>query len=289
MPTTPISHVSDTALWVAMYRAMETDRPDAVFRDPYARRLAGERGEAIVRALPRGREFAWPMIVRTAVMDEVILRVVEHDGVDTIVNLASGLDTRAYRLPLPPGVRWVDVDLPAMSAYKQAQLAGERAACTLEYAAADLTDRAARRALLARIGASARGGRALVVTEGLLVYLTAEQVADLATDLHAQPAVRWWLIDLASPRLLEMLRRSWGVQLSAGNAPMQFAPAEGTAFFAPLGWREAEFRSTGEEAHRLKREMRHAWLWRFIGRLMPKRRQEEFRRMAGIVLLERTG
>lgn len=41
-----ISHVSDTAHWVAVYRAMETERPDAIFRDPYARRLAGARGDA---------------------------------------------------------------------------------------------------------------------------------------------------------------------------------------------------------------------------------------------------
>ena len=67
-----ISNVSDTARWVAFYRAMETERPDALFRDPFARRLAGAQGEAIVRSLPKGRSMAWPMIVRTAVMDEII-------------------------------------------------------------------------------------------------------------------------------------------------------------------------------------------------------------------------
>ncbi|MGH7538497.1 MAG: class I SAM-dependent methyltransferase, partial [Gemmatimonadales bacterium] len=71
-----ISHVSDTAHWVATYRAMESERPDALFRDPYARRLAGPRGEAIVNALPKAKAFAWPMIVRTAVMDEIILRLI---------------------------------------------------------------------------------------------------------------------------------------------------------------------------------------------------------------------
>ncbi len=40
-----IRNVSDTALWVAMYRAMESERADALFYDPYARVLAGERGE----------------------------------------------------------------------------------------------------------------------------------------------------------------------------------------------------------------------------------------------------
>src|SRR6266850_3986046 len=125
-PSTPITHVSDTARWVAIYRAMESERPDALFRDPYARRLAGPRGEEIVRHMPRGRSMAWPMIVRTAVMDEVILRAVERDGVHTVVNLAAGLDTRPYRLPLPSGLRWIEADFPDLLAYKQEELAGEK-------------------------------------------------------------------------------------------------------------------------------------------------------------------
>ena len=91
-----IEHVSDTARWVALYRAMESERPDALFHDPYARRLAGERGERILASLKQGRTWAWPMIVRTAVMDELILRGIARDRVDTVVNLAAGLDTRPY-------------------------------------------------------------------------------------------------------------------------------------------------------------------------------------------------
>src|SRR5262245_57180702 len=102
----PISSVSDTARWVALYRAMESDRPDALFRDPFARRLAGPAGEKIVASLPGGRRWDWPMIVRTAVMDEIILRLVNEDGVDTVLNLAAGLDARPYRLDLPRSLRW---------------------------------------------------------------------------------------------------------------------------------------------------------------------------------------
>ncbi|MGH7675228.1 MAG: class I SAM-dependent methyltransferase, partial [Gemmatimonadales bacterium] len=189
----PISHVSDTARWVAVYRAMESERPDALFRDPFARRLAGAQGEAIVRAMPKGRAWSWPMIVRTAVLDELILRTVTRDGARTVLNLAAGLDTRAYRLPLPETLRWIDVDLPAMTAYKQAQMAGERPACQLEYVSLDLGDRAGRRAMFASAGA---GGPVIVLSEGLLVYLAPEDVAALAADLHAQPSFQWWLIDL---------------------------------------------------------------------------------------------
>ena len=41
----PFRNISDTARWVAVYRAIESERPDAWFRDPLAKRLAGERGE----------------------------------------------------------------------------------------------------------------------------------------------------------------------------------------------------------------------------------------------------
>lgn len=43
--------ISDTALWAAVFRGWESRRPDALFRDPYAERLAGERGARIASAL----------------------------------------------------------------------------------------------------------------------------------------------------------------------------------------------------------------------------------------------
>src|SRR5438876_10061135 len=91
-----IENISDTAKWVAEYRAMETDRPDAIFRDPFARRLAGPDGARIVDSMKRGRTFAWPMIVRTAVMEEVILDRVRGGGVGRVLDLAAGLDVGAW-------------------------------------------------------------------------------------------------------------------------------------------------------------------------------------------------
>ena len=133
MTTGPlIGNVSDTARWVAYYRAMESERPDALFHDPFARRLAGERGRAIVEKMPKGRAFAWPMIVRTALMDEIILRVIAQDRVDCVLNLAAGLDVRPWRLPLPPALRWVDVDLPGILNYKTEMLKDVKPACRYE-------------------------------------------------------------------------------------------------------------------------------------------------------------
>jgi methyltransferase (TIGR00027 family) len=280
-----ISHVSDTAHWVAVYRAMESERPDALFRDPYARRLAGPRGEAIVAAMPRGRSWDWPMIVRTAVMDEILLRAIARDGVRTVANLAAGLDARPYRLDLPRSLRWIDVDLPDVQNYKRDALSGETPRCALEWVPADLADAAQRRTVLQLVAAGP--GPALAITEGLLIYLGSDQVAELARDLHACRPVSWWLTDLASPRLLKLMARTWGRSVEQG-APFRFAPAEGTAFFAPAGWREAEFRSMWDESLRLKRSMRFAGFWNLVGKLYPKKTREEMRRMSGIVLLQRT-
>jgi methyltransferase (TIGR00027 family) len=283
--TTPITHVSDTAHWVAVYRALESERPDAIFRDPYARKLAGPRGEEIVRTLPKAKTFDWPMIVRTAVMDEIILRAVRRDGVRTVLNLAAGLDTRAYRLDLPRELRWIDVDFPDVHQYKRGALAGETPRCQLEWMPCDLADVAARRELLGRFRTTAPP--ALVVTEGLLIYLEPAQVAELGRDLHACAPLSWWLIDIASPRLLKMMERTWGKRLREGNAPFKFGPADSQAFFTPLGWHELEFRSMWEESLRLNRTMKFARFWNFVGQFYPKKTREGFRRMSGIVLMER--
>lgn len=281
-----IQHVSDTARWVALYRAMESERPDALFHDPYARMLAGERAERILASLPKARTWAWPMVVRTAVMDEMIRQAVERDGVDTVLNLAAGLDARPYRLALPPALRWIEVDFPDVIAYKQEQMAGAKPVCTLEQVGLDLTEIPRRQGLFAGIGSASK--QVLVVSEGLLIYLSREQVGALAEDLAAPPTFRWWLIDLAGPRILKMMAKTWGRAVAAGNAPFQFAPAEGSRFFDDHSWTEAEFRSMWEEANRLHRaEVPFAWLWRLLGRVSSARRREETRRMSGMVLLRR--
>jgi methyltransferase (TIGR00027 family) len=279
-----IENVSDTARWVAVYRAMETERPDAHFRDPWARTLAGGKGEDIVASLPRGRGMAWPMIVRTQLFDEVILERVRSEGVDLVLNLAAGLDTRAWRLDLPADLRWVDVDLPGILDYKLSVMESETPRCRYEALRADLTDAAQRASALLRAG---EARRALVASEGLLIYLSETEVIGLARALHEVPTLRWWVTDLASPALLEMMSKGWGDAVAKAGAPFRFAPEQGSAFFSRLGWRELAWHATWREARRLRREMRGAWLWRFLGRFASAERKRGWERFSGTALLER--
>src|SRR5690242_11918120 len=197
-----IRNVSDTALWAAVYRANETDRPDALFRDPYARRLAGTRGQQIAEAVPLAQRQDWAWVMRTWLFDRIIAAEVQR-GVDLVVNLAAGLDVRPYRMHLPSTLTWAEVDLPPLVAEKTAALAGERPACRIERIPLDLSDAAARRALFDDLGR--RGRQALVITEGLLIYLAREEAAALAEDLARPAAFQRWVLDIVSPGLVKML------------------------------------------------------------------------------------
>jgi methyltransferase (TIGR00027 family) len=262
MPDLELRDISDTARWVAMYRAQETERPDALFRDPFARRLAGERGEQLLALLSRaGQGRSWPFVTRTAVIDRFIEDRVRQ-GADLVLNLAAGLDARPYRMALPASLRWVEVDLPELLAYKEEVLRGEKPRCALERVALDLADVEARRALFTRLGREAASG--LVVTEGLLIYLTPEQVGGLATDLAAAGGLRHWVLDISSPGLRKMIDKEIGGHLSQASAPLKFAPEEGAAFFAPYGWEPEQVRSMIKEARRVGRLSPLLWLLSFL-------------------------
>lgn len=94
----------------------------------------------------------------------------------------------------------------------------------------------------------------LVISEGLLLYLNAEDVGVLATDLARQRSFQYWAFDIVSPGLLEMLRRQGGgAELAQAGAPFKFAPAEGPEFFARYGWRPVDVQSTFKAAARTRR------------------------------------
>jgi methyltransferase (TIGR00027 family) len=229
--------ISDTARWVAYFRALETQRPDALFRDPYAERLAGNHGFQIANTLRDGNKHEWAWVARTYLFDQFLSRAIQ-DGADLVVNLAAGLDARPYRMNLPATLQWVEVDLPDIVSYKEEILKNEAPRCRLERISLDLSDLPGRRELFADL--DARGTKVVVASEGLLIYFTAEEVASLAQDLAAGKHFQNWIIDLASPGQLRLMQRTTGKQLSEAGAAFKFGPVEGVNFFTPYGWKAKE-------------------------------------------------
>jgi len=279
--TAVVRNISDTARWAAVFRARETRRADALFRDPYAERLAAKMGVDIANTLPEGNSHAWAWVARTYLFDQFITREIEQ-GADMVVNLAAGLDARPYRMALPASLQWIEVDLPEILAYKEGILANEKPACALERVRTDLSDGSARRALFANL--DRRANRILVLTEGLLIYLSAEEVAALARDLAAASHFQRWIMDLGSPGLLRMMQRTTGKQLSKVGAPFKFGPAEGPAFFTPHGWEPLEVKGLLKTATQFKRP---PFFSRLLGRLPEQKGPAGNRPWSGVCLFKK--
>jgi len=285
MTESPVENVSDTAFWIAHYRALETRRRDALFRDPLAERLAGTRGGEIAAAIPMGRITSWMVAIRTAIIDDYITRATA-EAVDTVLNLGAGLDARPYRMNLPPSLAWIEADYPQMIDYKEKLLATESPRCRLKRIRIDLADDAERRKFLADVNARAK--KLLVLTEGVITYLTYDQVAALAGDLHSLANLRYWIVEYFSPDVVKFRQRT-GIQQKLQNAPFRFKPGDWFGFFAQRGWRPEDIRYLPEEGRRLGRPVDLPVGVKILGAIRslfssPAQR-EQFRRFSAYMLL----
>ncbi|MFI0168813.1 class I SAM-dependent methyltransferase [Streptomyces sp. NPDC017095] len=184
--------VARTALLVAAARAIETHRPDALARDPFA--------EHFVRAAPVSA--GWPVRpeqvpageadplwgrlgryfgLRTRVLDDHLLHRADR-GVRQVVLLGAGLDCRAFRLCWPPGCTVYEVDTAGVLAFKQAVLdrTGAVPAAGRRTLAADLRLDWSEALLGAGFDAAAPTAW---LAEGLLLYLPADAERRLMTTI----------------------------------------------------------------------------------------------------------
>jgi methyltransferase (TIGR00027 family) len=276
-----IQHVSDTAHWVACYRAMESGRPDALFRDDLAQLLTGTHGHDIANSIGRTSRYSlWSVVIRTIVIDEIIQKHVS-EGVDTVINLGAGLDTRPYRLKLPESLRWIEVDYAGIIEHKNRLLAREEPGVALERIALDLSQIEERRALFAKLAVNSKN--CLVLTEGVIPYLTEDQVASLADDLHAQPAFRFWVAEYYSPEIYRYFKDRRRMR-QMKNAPFRFFPADWLGLFRAHGWTAGEFRYLSEEAVKKGRPMPLPWWARVILRFTHRKKKAgAVKRMAYVV------
>lgn len=284
MSESPIEHVSDTAIWVATYRARETERPDALFRDPLAKVLAGTEGERIASQMAQSSSTEWAVVIRTKLIDDMI-QGARSQGIKTVINLGAGLDTRPYRMDLPSDFNWVEIDYSRIIDFKEDKLKGETPRCRLERIPLDLANVSARQEAFRRL--NEQYGPAVILTEGVLSYLSVEHVADLAKDLHAQPNFKFWIMDYFSPRFMEFMRAS-KVAKQMQKAPFQFNPPNWKEFFQQRGWQVDQMKYMFAESRKLNRDVPGPWFMKIVGIFMPPSVKRAYSEMTGYALMKRT-
>jgi methyltransferase (TIGR00027 family) len=118
--------VALTAQYTARARALETQRVDALFHDPWADRFAGRAGDAWL-ARQQSEHPGLPLILRTRFFDDFLADHVGDVSLRQVVLLAAGYDTRAYRLMWPQGTHLYAIDQPEALARKEEVLRCEHA------------------------------------------------------------------------------------------------------------------------------------------------------------------
>jgi methyltransferase (TIGR00027 family) len=255
-----IHHISDTAFWIAGFRAKETERAGAVFKDILAKKLAGEKGLKMAAETPHSKAMAFAMVIRTSAIDRLVLSAISQ-GVDTVINLGAGLDTRPYRMKLPTELKWVEVDHPALIKYKNEILSGEKPVCNLTRIPFDLSDDKSRKELFTRLGSET--SNALVITEGVIGYLTNEQAAQLSKDIYSVPAFKLWVQDYSQGKMRNH-RRSKDLKKMIKHTPILFRNGTPIAFFGEHGWKIKENIYILDEADRLGRHLPMMFPWNLL-------------------------
>jgi methyltransferase (TIGR00027 family) len=259
-----IQHVSDTALLVAACRALETARADGLVRDPFAERLAGPRGDAILHGITGWQLMCFGIGVRTRFLDDLVVETIARENIEIVLCVGAGLDTRPWRLELPPDLRWIEADFPEMLSYKTRAMAAEEPKCRLERVAADVTEAAQRAALFA----AAAGVPTLMITEGLLMYLAGAAVEALAADA-ARHDIRRWLLDSSSLDLARRMGWDAGRSLANVRAPGHLQGAALLDAVRSNGWRQLCFRSYSRDSAEVARERIAAMLRPYLEKGIP--------------------
>lgn len=193
------SSVGTTAVMVAAARAIETEQPDALIRDPYARLLVNNAGAEVLweamldpevvakieaideESAARMQHMRGYQAVRTHFFDSYFAEAVAT-GIRQVVILASGLDSRAYRLDWPAGTTVYEIDQPQVLDYKSTTLAESGAKPSAERREVAIDLREDWPAALRAAGFDPAQPTAWLA-EGLLMYLPAEAQDKLFTQI----------------------------------------------------------------------------------------------------------
>lgn len=254
------SGVWATAVGVARVRALETEREDALFRDPLARAFttAGGLGSSAPllpedeAARRRWLGVAFSIVIRTRFLDEVLERA-SASGVRQVVLLGAGMDSRAFRMDWPGGTRLFEVDTAEPLDFKASVLRQERAVARCERIPVAVDLREDWPSALSAAGHD-RAAPTVWIAEGLLIYLPQDAVELLLTRISAQSASGSRMgLTLASRGVIERFRADT-VPGSAASMWISEMPDDPVGWLAGHGW-EADSHTLRERAAAYGRPM----------------------------------
>ncbi|MCX5265669.1 class I SAM-dependent methyltransferase [Streptomyces sp. NBC_00199] len=242
-----------TAVGVARVRALESERENALFRDPLAQAFATAGGlwpssPALAddeSARRRRLAVSFSIVIRTKFLDD-LLRQASASGVRQVVLLGAGMDSRAFRMNWPEGTRLFEVDTAEPLDFKASVLRQERAVARCERITVAVDLREDWPGALAAAGHDPAVPTAWIA-EGLLIYLPEDAVELLLARISAQSAAGSRMgLTWGSRGVIER----FGADAAAGSAASMWLsemPDDPVGRLAGYGW-EADCHTLRERA-----------------------------------------
>jgi methyltransferase (TIGR00027 family) len=188
-----VSHpVARTAFYCCILRADDAASPRPVCGDALAARFVDDEVRRGLEVPLRHRAPAASNVARHRLIDDLVRRRLAEDTATRIILLGAGFDTRAFRMS---GGRWWEIDDPALLAFKEERLPAAGAPNPLvripiSFQTESLAEH------LAPLGGN---DRALVIVEGVTMYLADETLAELARAVRSAFPHATLICDLMTP------------------------------------------------------------------------------------------
>jgi methyltransferase (TIGR00027 family) len=228
--------LATTATWTAAVRALESQRDDRLFNDPWAHDLAGASGLAWMDT--KSPESVVPIVLRTRYFDDFLEHISRDLGIHQIVLLGAGYDTRAFRLQWPSGTKLFELDVSLVLERKDSILSDARAtpACQRIVVSTDLTQDWSEPLIRSGFRLEQPTGWLL---EGFLFYLPTETVTSLLAEVSGSSAADSWLgFDIInSVMLTSPLTRQWLEMQRLSGSPWIGVLDDPVDFLATHGWK----------------------------------------------------
>jgi len=205
--------IAFTAFYCCALRAADAVSDKPVCGDKFAARFADDLVRSRMAPLLRFKGPAASNVARHRLIDDMLRDVVQRDAGRRIFLLGAGFDTRAFRLP---GGRWWEFDDPALIALKEERLPERTAPNPLLRQAIDFRTES----LANLLGPLAGNDKAVVVLEGVSMYLMPAALTTLSSTVHAFLPRARFIVDVMSPAFRHWFARGLGKELARLGAPM---------------------------------------------------------------------
>ncbi|MFH1463193.1 MAG: class I SAM-dependent methyltransferase [Pseudomonadota bacterium] len=232
--------VSKTAWWAAGVRAEDARGAHPICGDAHAHLFLDEEGTRIWQDAAHLVRPAQSLLMRHALIDGLLARLLEADPATTVVLAGAGFDARPFRMA---GGAWLEVDTPALISHKEDRLPASRCPRPLRRLGLDLLDPALEEQLR-----PLAGGPVVVVLEGVLIYLDDRELRSLLQVLgRALPGHRL-ICDVMTDLFMRRYAGELGDLFSRMGSPFRWRVAAPERVLVELGYGVEERRYLVEEA-----------------------------------------